>query len=295
MKKIFAIIIALALSAAIFALTALADDETDAATSETLTATHSAEEPALTSNGTENNEPDDLSGLSQPDLFSLWEENGYPDDIGGVSVYTTGFDPSKPDDLPGEYWVIYVVSGTGDDRKAELKTLVGSDNVKFIECKYSFNHLKAVMDEIISDKGLSESGIVGGGVIIKDNAISVEILEENYDEVSAALSAKYGDMVIAVVGNNTSASVGEDELLIASNPNAGLNTFVIVAIVCFSVLILCAAALFAVKTARARTLLDSNGGAHTKPSVTSKAVEKAVSDSAQAPSEKLYDDIVKKL
>lgn len=285
MKKIIALIIAAVLITALSAVPAFAGDD------DILIA------PQSTSDA------DGISTMTygvddRPDaLISDWEENGYPDDVGGIFVYTKGYDPSAPSgDFGAEYYCIYVLEGTSDARKAELKALAGSEYIEFVECKYSYNQLKAVADEIF-DMMQTNSAVVFSGIQIKENAVGVGIIEEYYDVISADLTKIYGDMIHTETGIYTTVpSIGDPKLdggMTAGIDEAKSYFFVAAALA----LILCGgAAFFVLRAKKAHTLALSNGEtASDDSSLTVKETEKKVAESAKAPSEHVYDDIMKKL
>ena len=133
MKKILAIIISVMILATFCSVASFAADETAVATSSNITAT----EP------TETNDFVPATNREGIDVINSWEKNGYPDDIGAAYYLssTSGFNPSEPDKKPTETieYIVYVVSGTSDERKAELVTLLGGENVKLRECSMSKN------------------------------------------------------------------------------------------------------------------------------------------------------------
>lgn len=296
MKK-FLTVIAVILIALFCAVPVLAE--------ETVSQTTDEEPDVFYPTGAEESE-----GNTFAQLWELWVKSGsVPDDIGGLSVYSTGYDPSKPNVLPGEHYVIYVLYGTGEERKNELRALCGDADVEFAECKYSYNRLAAIMSEIKAEYTVYEAGsddymIFYMGIVSDDGlgfVVSVHICEKYYAEIASGLTEEYGDAVSAVSVSpddkiyTAQTDVGE-EIIVSPKPGSG-NALFIVAIIALPLLCMCAAMFFVFRARRACTLVTPNGETQSVSSLrlSAKEIENKVAESARTPSEHVYDDIMKKL
>lgn len=133
------------------------------------------------------------------DLFQQWERDGYPDYVGGRSS----------SDGTLNNFNVYLTENTVEKQQMIREQVPENVGLTFYPCKYSYNHLKQVMNEI-EKKWKDGYGIVGWGYtipkIIDENAvneprISVRILQENYEETVAKLTETFGDAVYTKVGN----------------------------------------------------------------------------------------------
>ena len=137
--------------------------------------------------------------VMEVELFQQWEREGYPDYVGGRS--------SSEGTLNN--FNVYLTENTAEKQQMLREQVPENVGLTFYPCKYSYNHLKQVMDEI-EKKWKDGYGIVGWGYtipkIIDENAvneprISVRILQENYEETVTKLTEAFGDAVYTKVGN----------------------------------------------------------------------------------------------
>jgi len=151
----------------------------------------------------------DIDEVGQPDapvwvvMFGQWEREGYPDDIGGVYY-----------DSQADMYGILVVDPS-PQRMAELRELFG-DGVIITPCRFSYNELMMVKDEIVEKMGSSpNSGIYGvglgwtstGGRVHgfgesgKEFRVMIHVDESVFDHYSDGFVSRYGERVIVEVGH----------------------------------------------------------------------------------------------
>jgi len=175
---------------------------------------------------------------SYEDILSRWEEAGYLDGAGGVLadgsmyyenvLYALWDLYGYPDDAGGVYFdndtnaLAFQLVNPTPERIEELRALAGSGAV-FTPCKYSYNQLMQVLNEItammgpdskIYSAGLGwtsiNGGITGFGESGKESRVVVSIDESEFDRYSKELAERYGDMVFPVRGGGMNSPDSED-------------------------------------------------------------------------------------
>jgi len=138
-------------------------------------------------------------------IITQWEMEGYPDDIGG-KYYDSGF---------GTYGVLVV--NPSAKRIKELHELFEAHGIDVIitPCKYSYNELRQVQNEITEmmisnpDSGIygtgtgwsSENrGVQGFGDSGKEFRVVIDVDESVFDHYRVGFANRYGDRVHVVVG-----------------------------------------------------------------------------------------------
>jgi len=134
--------------------------------------------------------------------FAEWEKFGYPDDIGGV--YS----------LDGGSELGFLVVNPSQQRINELHELLGY-NAVITPCKYSYNELKLVQQEITdmmsssSNSGIYSSGlgwistngvVHGFGDSSKEFRVTVSVDESVFDHYNDGFTNRYGDRVVVEIG-----------------------------------------------------------------------------------------------
>lgn len=296
MKKILAIIISIMIFAAFCSVASFAADDTVAATSANVTAT----EPMGTSDFVPATNREGI------DLINSWEKFGYPDDIGAAYYLssTSGFDPNEPDKKPTETieYIVYVVSGTSDERKAELVALFGGENIVLRECSMSKNTQNEYVAKMKESFG-KYAYLIYPTASLGGLRIDIYYPEENDETIRNIVAKDFADAEDIVKFNsgvNPADLDGYPEIstetigaiTIVSKNNTSFIWFVIVP----AALALAVGAVLFVRV-RAQRLALSNGETvdMTRPVATKKEVEESVRKSELSPSDKVYENISKKL
>jgi len=298
MKKILAIVISVVIFASLCSVASFAADETAVATSSNVTAT----DPTETGDaGTGIVFATNREGI---DVINSWEKFGYPDDIGAAYYLssTSGFDPSDPDKKPTETieYIVYVVKGASDERKAELVALFGGENVELRECSMSKNTQSEYVAKM--EKSFGEyTYLIYPTASLGGLRIDIYYPEENDETIRNIVAKDFADAEDIVKFNsgvNPADLDGDPEtktigaITIVSKNNTALLWLVIVP----AVLALAVGAVLIARV-RARRLALSNGETvdMTRPAVSKKQVEQGVKDSELSPSDKVYENIEKEL
>lgn len=101
----------------------------------------------------------EAAGIQKKDLrelYSHWKNNGYPDNVGGVCLVNERVQWAQ--DLAamtseewreGDYYLITLVDNSEAKQKEILNAITGDkENIRFAQCRYSYNQMKAVYQEI---------------------------------------------------------------------------------------------------------------------------------------------------
>jgi len=162
-----------------------------------------------------------ISGeISSQNLFEQWEENGYPGDIGGVYYDSDA-------DMLG-----FLIVAPTTERMDELRAML-IDEVLFTPCKYPYNELRLVQEEMhtimSSDSGVYSTGIGwistdgnvhGFGESGKEFRLVVGVDESVFDHYYKGLVELYGDRVVVEVSGPivTNDSLGGNEITSERDP-----------------------------------------------------------------------------
>ena len=124
-------------------------------------------------------------------LFTAWGGyEGYPDYVGGV--WTETGDMSR--------LTVAVTDEAGEE--AIRAQLDDQDSVEFVLCKYSYEELNAVMEELAAQMW-GGGPISACGVYERENAVHVTLKKdyENVDLLAKELANTYGDKVVVEMGD----------------------------------------------------------------------------------------------
>ena len=314
MKKSIAIVLSIVLLCSFMSFTtAAADNETAIETVEISTSN-----PLQTEKSSNKDVETDIAGnptkvtyvgMEGIKVISDWESNGYPDDIGSVTCWQEGYNPSLGKTELNTYYIIYVVKGTSDARKAELKTLMGSDYVEFRECTISRNKQYEYCLELNEALGkyvyrIAPTADVNDLRIIfyfpaENHSVIKEYLMENYADLDYLFILESGvnpadldgDKSVPEIATGIVPTVG-----VATAVTANETRWVLYAVIIAVSLVISAASYMVFRKVYSRTLALSNGDTVSdgrKP--TKKEVEEKIEQSTASPSEKVIDNIYKKM
>ena len=290
MKKIISLFIMLVLVVSAFSLSAFAA-ETEATDGDVANIT--------------------LVGSEGYKIYRDWEENGYPDDIGAVIVSSDGYDPSSGVTTLYNRYIIYVVKGTSSDRKAELQEMMGSPYVTFRECTISKNTQNAYVASLRERLGELVYEIVP--TANKDDLlITLYYPDENNDEIKSIIESEFPYIL-----SYCELRAGVNPIDLNAALETGLSTYYnydhnstdtigaalqspILFITIALVVVLTGALFFVLRRKNvaqgAETLALTNGDTETvSTTLTKKEAEREVSESTLTPSDKVFDEIMKKL
>ncbi len=121
-------------------------------------------------------------------LFADWELNGYPGDVGGVYSY----------DGDATHLCILLVDRTPEREEEIRASLDNSETLQFGDATRSYAEVLAVRD-MLEAEYMDDDSVVGIGVTVNDAktdfVVSVDATADRYEDIKAAISGKYGDMV----------------------------------------------------------------------------------------------------
>ena len=309
MKKFISLLLVVIFMLSAFSLIVSAEDTDTEIAAETVWATTAISDSTDVSPETDiAGNPTKITyvGMDGIDVYNEWEKNGYPDDIGSVTIWQEGYNPTSGKTELGTYYIIYVVKGTSDARKEELKTMMGSDHVEFRECTISRNKQYEYVDALNDALGkyayrIEATADMNDLRIIfyfpeENHSVIKEYLMENYADLDylfilragvdpADLDANYGVPEIATGVITIGASVPEDN-----------NKWVLYAVIAVFAVFVSVASYFVFRKSYSRTLALSNGDTASKnPTPSKKEIETEIASNNSAPSEKVIDNIFKKM
>ncbi|MCR5457123.1 MAG: hypothetical protein K6F14_03500 [Clostridiales bacterium] len=235
-------------------------------------------------------------------LDELFPNGEYPDDVGAYFYGMTGYNAETPEIKPHQFYVVYMVEGTGNDRLEEIRSFLGEgETIEFRYCKRSYNFYSDLAQKIGSEFKPSVGEIKSIGVgISSDNTFLVIYVTENPEKIQSEIDAAYPKYNGEIQVNYYDVTTGIDEVAneLYSNPvvsrpdnSNGLIWLVAVASV---VLIGAGLVTFVLLNRRKRVLVTSNGDEITEGSLSAKTVEDAVAV-GQEPSDRVYDGIKKRM
>jgi|GEM_PF-3759906 len=291
MKKIISLFIMLVFVASAFSLSAFAAEATTA-TTQNDTATE------ITNVG--------LNGVR---LYRDWEKNGYPDDVGAVIFSADGYDPSSGVTTLYYRYIIYVLKGTSDERKAELSALMDSPYVTFRECTISKStqdayvaSLRERLGELVYEVMPAENKYDLGLTVYypeKNNGEIKNILESEFPQILPYCELRAGVNPIDLDATNEiwSGNLYDNN----SIDTIGATAQRPILFIAIALVVVLTGAMFLVFRRKnalgtARTLALTNGDTETvSTTLTKKEVEMKISSSTDEPSDKVFDEIMKKL
>lgn len=155
----------------------------------------------------------DEADIARQELEAAWGLHQYPADVGGIL-----------NDREFNKLVVLLVNNTAE-RQMEIRRLVSRPSVlKFYACKYSYDQIKAVHDELNGKRFNSDwakkNGItmigIGGYTVdavrqssrapgyglsgYEQRVIVTAALQADYDRMSKELAAHYDDLVVVKLG-----------------------------------------------------------------------------------------------
>ena len=282
MKKIISFVITVLLVASVFSLAAFAAD------------TEATNSPATITN----------VGMEGYAVYKDWEENGYPDDIGLVIISSDGYDPSSGVTTLYQRFIIYVVEGTSEERKAELKEMMGTPYVEFRECTMSRNtqyahvaSLRARLGDLVYEIAPTADKF--------DLMITMYYPEENDEKIRDIVwdefpeAAEYCEFRSGVDPNDLDGTMETGietigALFDGSDEKSNAVWFVAIA----AILALTAGLFFVLRSknvkSNAETLALNNGETTeaSKP-LSKREAEEKITQSVVEPSDKVFDEIMK--
>lgn len=259
-------------------------------------------------------------------LFTLWDTNGCPDDVGGIypSISTSGYNPQDPESVPGQItieYMIYIVRGTSEERKAEITALAnqlekeyaestGTERkliMRFIECTLSERliwdyraKLEAALGKLTYAVGVAPSKDDIGFIVYYRNDSDLDeiksIIEDNYPELINLIEFCLGDpdeltdsggIPEILPGIGTPSATADPAGEAAKHPA----TFFFIGL---SVIVAAALAFYFIRL-RSRAAVLSSGETVMTGTPSAKEVKRKIKESASSPSESVIDNIYKKM
>lgn len=134
------------------------------------------------------------AGVSITELLNDWETNGYPSYVGGVESNGTNL-------------TIYLTEITGEHQLVLRNKISTEYTIEFKSCRYSHQDLIAaksqITQEYLSGNGSNATGLVSVDIQcqmwpdgVKEPRLAAVAANESYNDISAKLKEKYGDMVV---------------------------------------------------------------------------------------------------
>lgn len=142
--------------------------------------------------------------VDAPDKY--WAAHGYPDDV--AFAYEGGGELLEDGSYRG-WWEIGLVDGDEARRQALLDLFSPSCLVTFVDCRYSYAVRTAALAQLEAD---GYQAVLG----LNTDRIYVSVDEADRDAAQAALTARYGDLVVV----STEIYVAEDTAVL---PGTGLD------------------------------------------------------------------------
>ena len=211
------------------------------------------------------------------DLYQAWGGyEGYPDYICGVWSTDGGM---------SNMTVAVTKDKAGERGKEEILSLLENPNsVTFTYQSYSYQELQEVNEAIVSRMMAGDQSIVACGIYEMENKVHVSVLEtaENAEETAQALVKTYGDKVMVELGSMVFDTTMEETY------DRGVP----------GVLLVLAAAVVLIGITVAVKLparLTSAGKVITERPMSRRQVEKLVAKSTEIPSQRLEEQIQKRL
>ena len=234
-------------------------------------------------------------------LDKLLPNGEYPEDIGAYFYGMTGYNAETPDIKPHQFFVVYVVEGTSEERMNEIRSYLDpTDTVEFRFCKRSNRFYTDLAKRIGAEFKPSTGEIKSIGVgISSDNTFLIMYVTDNPDKVQTEIDAAYPEYKgeIKVYYYDVTAGVEEAGYQVAYE-NTGLisakdNSALLVWIIAVSAALMIGTGAFVVvKTSRKKVLATNSGAELEEGGMTKRNVEEAVSV-GQEPSDKVYEEIIK--
>ena len=215
--------------------------------------------------------------VTMGDLYQAWGGyEGYPDYICGVWSTDGGM---------SNMTVAVTKDKAGERGKAEILSLLENPNsVTFTYQSYSYQELQEVNEAIVSRMMAGDQSIVACGIYEMENKVHVSVLEtaENAEETAQKLVKTYGDKVMVELGSMVFDTTMEETY------DRGVP----------GVLLVLAAAVVLIGITVAVKLparLTSAGKVITGRPMSRRQVENMIADSCEIPSQRLDEQIQKRL
>ena len=235
-------------------------------------------------------------------LDDLFPNGEYPDDVGAYYYGRTGYNPETPDIKPHNFYIVYMVEGTSEERLEQIRSYLGEgETVEFRYCKRSYNFYsdlsKRIGNEFKTDKGNITSICVGIG----DSTFLLVYVTGNEDLIQAEIDAAYPEFKdeIRVKYYDVTSGIDEvayDEVLYRDPVGASDKSSNVIWFIALAVVVLVGAGLVTIVlvTRRKRVLVTSDGEEITEGGMSARKVEDAVAV-GQEPSDEVYEEIKKKI
>ena len=211
------------------------------------------------------------------ELYQAWGGYaGYPDYICGVWSTDGGM---------SNMTVAVTKDKAGERGKEEILSLLENPNsVTFTYQSYSYQELQEVNEAIVSRMMAGDQSIVACGIYEMENKVHVSVLEtaENAEETAQALVKTYGDKVMVELGSMVFDTTMEETY------DRGVPGVLLV--------LAAAAVLLGITVAvKLPARLTSAGKVITERPMSRRQVEKLVAKSTEIPSQRLEEQIQKRL
>ena len=234
-------------------------------------------------------------------LDDLFPNGEYPDDVGAYYYGMTGYNPETPDIKPHNFYIVYMVEGTSEERLEQIRSYLGEgETVEFRYCKRSYNFYsdlsKRIGNEFETDKGNITSICVGVG----DSTFLMVYVTGNEDLIQAEIDAAYPEFKDEIRVKYYDVTSGIDEaayeVLYRDTVGMSANSSNVIWFIALAVVVLVGAGLVTIVfvTKRKRVLVTSNGEEITEGGMSTRKVEDAVSV-GQEPSDEVYEKIKKRI
>ena len=215
--------------------------------------------------------------VTMGDLYQAWGGyEGYPDYICGVWSTDGGM---------SNMTVAVTKDKAGERGKEEILSLLENPNsVTFTYQSYSYQELQEVNEAIVSRMMAGDQSIVACGIYEMENKVHISVLEtaENAEETAQALVKTYGDKVMVELGSMVFDTTMEETY------DRGVPGVLLV--------LAAAAVLLGVTVAvKLPARLTSAGKVITERPMSRRQVEKLVAKSTEIPSQRLEEQIQKRL
>ena len=236
-------------------------------------------------------------------LDELFPNGEYPDDVGAYFYGRTGYNPETPEIKPHQFYVVYIVEGTSDDRLEEIRSFLGEgETIEFRYCKRSYNFYsdlgKRIGAEFKPGDGTITSISVG---ISSEGTFLLVYVTGDSDKIKAEIDAIYPEYKDEIKVAYYDVTTGIDEVVndevyynpVASAPN---NSNGLIWLVAGASVVFIGAGLitFIFLKRRKKVFVTSHGDETTEGSLSAKTVEDAVAV-GQEPSDRVYDGIKKRM
>ena len=221
---------------------------------------------------------DEGKNATMGELYQAWGGyEGYPEYICGVWSTDGGM---------SNMTVAVTKDKAGERGKAEILSLLENPNsVTFTYQSYSYQELQEVNEAIVSRMMAGDQSIVACGIYEMENKVHISVLEtaEDAEETAQELVHTYGDKVTVELGAMLFDTTTMEETYDRGVPGVLLVLAVAVVLIGITVAV------------RLPARLTSAGKVITERPMSRRQVEKIIADSCEIPSERVEEQIQKRL